>query len=567
MRFNDHIRLSNAILILVSAHGQTISSILSTILCNNVTDAPTPFVEDTTFTDAPTPPKSVTMSPTTFTISDCQERINFLRAKFSITPISERKDLHSCANRQSEFDKQVGAHKSFKRCGAVGSQGSGGGSKCSNVIDMFYHERWSCSTNITLFGAPFEETDIRGSNQCRAACMNNPQCLSYGFDENFDPNPCHFYDQSSLTHARRDPNDMTAFLLGGETTEPPQSFDTFESFSIVDIDGSRTVPSDGRIVGFKWYGDNSNAVDFHVFRLVSSSIYEVVGTIHAPSTIRNQENSISGSEILVKKGDVLGFTFIGAPAFGFTDRSRFGQVRYTDENSGGPSSIGEMWDFNRGPLAREYHFSAMFQLTVSVIESTPRNYCAAGLCEGHCGPVMSNTTTIFAWGEYENHYTLNWRPNARLPFGGNVCPSGIQAVRCWTDNSTGILWAYGVGGEDCHSTCSLAGATSSDFKCDENSPIVGGFDEVSKIMANFENPYNENDLDEFTCTTGSCWSGESNKQIMIHEFNSNCYFPTNDQQYTCTTAFGNANCFGQRFNQVCPCVPGCSSAAGPSCEE
>ena len=101
--------------------------------------------------------------------------------------------------------------------------------------------------------------------------------------------------------------------------------------------------------------------------------------------------------------------------------------------------------------------------------------------------------------------------------------------------------------------------------CDEGAPITGGFEEVSRIMANFENEFNTNDVGAFTCTTGGCWNGDSNKQIMIHEYNSNCYVPTNNQKYICDARFGNANCYGQRFNQVCPCKAGCSWAAGPSC--
>ena len=178
---------------------------------------------------------------------------------------------------------------------------------------------------------------------------------------------------------------------------------------------------------------------------------------------------------------------------------------------------------------------------------------------------MHGGTKTFSWGVYNNHYTLNWRPSARLPSGGSECPSGIGAVQCWTDPDTGVLWAYGVGGEDCHSTCSLAGATPADLMCDEDSPITGGFDEVSRIMSNFENTYNTNDAGEFTCTTGACGSGVSSTQIRIHEYNSNCYVPSNSDKYSCDTKFGNANCFGQRFNQVCPCKAGCSWAAGPSC--
>mmetsp|Transcript_15749 Transcript_15749/g.23861 ORF Transcript_15749/g.23861 Transcript_15749/m.23861 type:complete len:203 (+) Transcript_15749:1318-1926(+) len=182
---------------------------------------------------------------------------------------------------------------------------------------------------------------------------------------------------------------------------------------------------------------------------------------------------------------------------------------------------------------------------------------------------MGGSTTTFSWGVYQNFYTLNWRPHARIPADGdgdNTCPSGIEAVKCWRDTDSDILWAYGVGGEDCHSTCSLAGATPSAYQCDETTPIDGGLAQVSDIMSNFgPNTYNANDPGEFTCNLGRCWSGTSSRQIAIYEYRSDCYVPTNTDVYVCGSKFGNANCYGERFNQVCPCVPGCSWAAGGVC--
>ena len=71
--------------------------------------------------------------------SDCEIRINHHREKYGIDPITEREGLHTCANRQSQYDKEMGSHKSYKRCGGLESQGSGGGSTCSGVIDIFFN--------------------------------------------------------------------------------------------------------------------------------------------------------------------------------------------------------------------------------------------------------------------------------------------------------------------------------------------------------------------------------------------------------------------------------------------
>ena len=501
--------------------------------------------------------------------SICTTRINHLRSKFNIPLITERKDLHTCANRQSEYDKQVGAHKSFKRCGSVGSQGSGGGNDCAGVIDMFYHERWRCYDNgIDLIGSPYKVTDDAGERACRAACMDDLDCLSFGFNASASTNPCSFYNDASATYMYPYANEDDAYWLGDpDIDNGPSTTESWRNFTMINVDGSNSVPSTGTLSEFKWFGKSSDPIDFHVFRLVSNNEYEVIGTINAPATNVGQVNFLAvNPPISVKKGDVLGFTYIGNAAIGFDD-SLDGQYLYSDENSGGPSNVGDMWTFTGGPTPRRYYFSARFNPDTKVESHTAEKYCAAGLCRYHCGPVMSRTTTTYSWGVYENFYTLNWRPNPTMPMGGDTCPSGINVVRCWEDTSSNILWAYGVGGEDCNSICSLAGASSLDYKCNENVPITGGLDEVSSLMSNFENPYNENDADEFTCTKGGCWNGGSSNQVMIHEYNSNCYVPLNDDKYVCTARFGNANCFGQRFNQLCPCTPGCSYAAGPTCEE
>lgn len=496
--------------------------------------------------------------------TDCLSRINHHRTKYGEALISEREDLHDCANRQSQYDDVMGAHKSYQRCGGLGSQGSGGGSTCASVIDAFFNERWRCSADISVFGSPIATSVHSNLRNCRLACMNDSSCLSFDYHDATDS--CRFFDEASLTYAHT--VDGTYWLGAPDfTNSPPTIVDTWTSFSMIETDGSNSFPVDGQINRIKYYGSNSNGVDFFIYRFVSGDTYKVVGKLAVASSTVGAENTIvANPAINVQKGDVIGWTWKGTPAFGFTENSD-GQIKFKyKNNSGGPSNIGDQWSFNAGPYGRLYHFAISYVPNQALTVTKSHNYCAAALCNGHCGPVMDGgRTSVFSWGVYNNHYTLNWRPNARLPSGGDECPSGIGAVKCWTDPDTDIMWAYGVGGEDCHSTCSLAGASPGDYMCDEDTPITGGFTEVSNIMSNFENAFNTNDPDDFTCKSGQCWNGESSTQIRIHENNSNCYTPTNTEKYSCTTRFGNANCFGQRFNQVCPCKRGCSWAAGPSC--
>jgi len=340
---------------------------------------------------------------------ECKERINHFRIKHKIQPlITEREDLRSCVDRQSEWDKQMGPHSSLKRCGIVGGQASGGGWKCENVIDMFYKERYKCKERTLVSGKPAQKVSSESKTWCRKRCDDDPKCMSFSYAA----------DSDGLDHSCR-----------------------FYNKLIVD-----SVP------------DNSS----------------------------------------------------------------------------------------------------------------PWEYCRADRCGGHCGALLNPEVTTFSWGVWNDWYTLNWNPNPRLPSGGTECPSGINTVRCWDDTAeSGLIWAYGAGGDNCHVMCSLVGASPSDFMCDVDSPITNGFDEVASIMTHFDNPYNENDPDEFTCEPGICFGGVVEHGILIQEEqNSNCYVPKDSHtQYACDNKLGiKPNCWGKRFNQVCPCIPGCGPGAGPSCE-
>ena len=67
-------------------------------------------------------------------------------------------------------------------------------------------------------------------------------------------------------------------------------------------------------------------------------------------------------------------------------------------------------------------------------------------------------------------------------------------------------------------------------------------------------------MKNFLCTKETCtWN--SNPRILIHENNSNCYVPTTstaNDKFMCDAVAKGKNCYGQRFNQVCPCVLGCN---------
>jgi len=96
-------------------------------------------------------PNHTTMATWKTTGTSCVERINYWRKKAcedgwvecppaGLPPMVECTACHECANSQAAWDKEHGAHDSFKRCGES-VQGEGGGATCADVIDSFVSER------------------------------------------------------------------------------------------------------------------------------------------------------------------------------------------------------------------------------------------------------------------------------------------------------------------------------------------------------------------------------------------------------------------------------------------
>ena len=108
--------------------------------------------------------------------TSCVERINYWRKRAceegwvecppaGLPPMVECTACHECANSQAEYDRENGAHASFKRCGER-SQGMGGGATCADVIDSFVSER-----------AP----DENGVMRCQGHCgpILTPGCATF----------------------------------------------------------------------------------------------------------------------------------------------------------------------------------------------------------------------------------------------------------------------------------------------------------------------------------------------------------------------------------------------------
>lgn len=159
--------------------------------------------------------------------TSCVERINYWRMRAceegwvecppaGLPPMVECTGCHECANSQAAFDKDNGAHASFKRCGES-VQGEGGGATCADVIDGFVSERapdengvMRCQGHCGPILKPGCQTFFWGKDNdsnfhvLNWRSCNVDKCNSY-CDEN--PGDCFTHDTSPSTTACDDPDD------------------------------------------------------------------------------------------------------------------------------------------------------------------------------------------------------------------------------------------------------------------------------------------------------------------------------------------------------------------------
>jgi len=138
-------------------------------------------------------------------------------------------------------------------------------------------------------------------------------------------------------------------------------------------------------------------------------------------------------------------------------------------------------------------------------------------------------------------------------------PRVLEAIACAANytcfqQSASLIWVMkndgNINGPNCASECAYALCGSGTIHaCNPDQPIVEGtnFDAVAAGLG-------------FKCRSGSCWNSKTSVNQMWVSINNatdkTCYFPSNSTGgYDCTGNPGNANCFGERYNLVCPCTP------------
>ena len=139
------------------------------------------------------------------------------------------------------------------------------------------------------------------------------------------------------------------------------------------------------------------------------------------------------------------------------------------------------------------------------------------------------------------------------PGGPRDCAEGY---RCWEAPDSDVVWVLreegNVNGPTCSAVCRQALQNNCAYHaCDQGRaiehPDMEAFEPVAGGLG-------------FTCRAGGCWDGvapgEGMYLVSIEERDDGtraCYFP-DEAAVRCDTHPGNANCFGERYSTVCPCV-------------
>ncbi len=139
--------------------------------------------------------------------------------------------------------------------------------------------------------------------------------------------------------------------------------------------------------------------------------------------------------------------------------------------------------------------------------------------------------------------------------GGLHCAEGFT---CSTQSDSDVVWVMkndgNVNGPTCQEVCEDALSQNCAYHaCDHGRPVVhtdiASFSETAAGLG-------------FSCREGGCWWPDAPAEGLIlvsiatdeNDGSKTCFFPT-ETEHSCSSHPGNANCYGERYASVCPCVP------------
>ena len=142
---------------------------------------------------------------------------------------------------------------------------------------------------------------------------------------------------------------------------------------------------------------------------------------------------------------------------------------------------------------------------------------------------------------------------------GTITPTGVKCAAgytCYDEPDTDVIWVMkndgNVNGPTCKSVCEAALSQNCDFyACNAGQPVahtdIASFAHIAEGLG-------------FECREGGCWWPEAPGEglyLVSIETDANgtksCFFPT-EATLSCSSHPGNANCYGERYASVCPCV-------------
>ncbi|MBM4361724.1 MAG: hypothetical protein FJ104_03510 [Deltaproteobacteria bacterium] len=140
--------------------------------------------------------------------------------------------------------------------------------------------------------------------------------------------------------------------------------------------------------------------------------------------------------------------------------------------------------------------------------------------------------------------------------GGTTGLKCAEGYTCFAPAGSDVVWVMkndgNVNGPSCDSVCVNALSRNCEYRaCDAGRPIahhdMAGFSEIASGLG-------------FSCRAGGCWDSVSPTpgQYLVSiatdaDGSKSCFFPT-ETAHSCSNDPGNANCFGERYASVCPCV-------------
>lgn len=154
-------------------------------------------------------------------------------------------------------------------------------------------------------------------------------------------------------------------------------------------------------------------------------------------------------------------------------------------------------------------------------------------------------------------------PDGGGPGSATTLDSGVGGVvlkcsdgyRCFNDATSNVVWVTktdgNINGPSCQQVCENALSQSTAYHaCDEGRPVAQRDLESFKPIASGLG---------FSCKKAGCFDEAPGEGMVLVSITTDqdgaksCLFPS-EAKYSCTSHPGNANCFGERYSIVCPCV-------------